>query len=79
MPVRSLGQENPLENEMAAHSRILAWEIPRTKPGELYSPQGHKESDTTEQAPTQLNRALSTSWDSPPSFCLCALVSSVSL
>ena len=26
--VRSLGQENPLEKEMAAHSSILAWEIP---------------------------------------------------
>jgi len=26
-----LGQEDPLENEMATHSRILAWEIPWTK------------------------------------------------
>ena len=25
--VRSLGQEDPLEEEMAAHSSILAWEI----------------------------------------------------
>ena len=25
---RSLGQEHPLEKEMAAHSSILAWEIP---------------------------------------------------
>ena len=25
---RSLGQEDPLEKEMATHSRILAWEIP---------------------------------------------------
>ena len=29
--VRSLGQEDPLEKKMATHSRILAWEIPRTK------------------------------------------------
>ena len=26
--VRSLGQEDPLEKEMAAHSSILAWRIP---------------------------------------------------
>ena len=28
--VRSLGQEDPLEKEMAAHSSILAWKIPWT-------------------------------------------------
>ena len=27
-PVRSLGWEDPLEKEMAAHSSILAWKIP---------------------------------------------------
>ena len=26
--VRSLGQEDPLEKEMATHSRSLAWRIP---------------------------------------------------
>ena len=26
--IRSLGWEDPLEKEMAAHSRILAWKIP---------------------------------------------------
>ena len=26
--VRSLGREDPLEKEMATHSRILAWRIP---------------------------------------------------
>ena len=26
--VRSLGQEDPLEEEMATHSNILAWRIP---------------------------------------------------
>ena len=26
--VGSLGQDDPLEEEMATHSRILAWEIP---------------------------------------------------
>ena len=29
--VRSLGWEDPLEEEMATHSSILAWEIPRTE------------------------------------------------
>ena len=29
--VRSLGQEVPLEEEMATHSSILAWKIPRTE------------------------------------------------
>ena len=29
--VRSLGQEDPLEKEMATHSSILAWEIPQTE------------------------------------------------
>ena len=31
MRVRSLGQEDPLEREMATYSSILAWEIPRTE------------------------------------------------
>ena len=31
MQVRSLGQENPLEEEMATHSSILAWKIPWTE------------------------------------------------
>ena len=34
--VRSLGQKDPLEKEMATHSSILAWKIPwAEKPGEL--------------------------------------------
>ena len=34
--VRSLGQEEPLEKEMAAHSSILGWKIPWTEePGGL--------------------------------------------
>ena len=36
--VRSLGWEDPLEKEMATHSRILAWRITWTeKPGGLQS------------------------------------------
>ena len=38
MQVRSLGQEDPLEQEMATHSSVLAWEIPWTEePGGLQS------------------------------------------
>ena len=34
--IRSLGQEDPLEKEIATHSIIPAWEIPWTeKPGRL--------------------------------------------
>ena len=29
--VRSLGQEDPLEKEMATHSSILAWKMPWTE------------------------------------------------
>ena len=38
MWVQSLGQEDPLEQEMATHSSILAWRIPWTEePGGLQS------------------------------------------
>ena len=36
--VQSLGTENPLEEEMATHSSVLAWRIPWTEePGRLQS------------------------------------------
>ena len=36
--VQCLGQEDPLEKEIATHSSILAWEIPWTEePGRLQS------------------------------------------
>ena len=38
MQVRSLGQEDPLAEEMATHSNILSWEIPwKEEPNELQS------------------------------------------
>ena len=47
--VPSLGQEDPLEKEMAPHSSVLAWRIPWMEElGGLQS-MGHKESDMTEQ------------------------------
>ena len=48
--VRSLGQEDPLEEAMATHSSIFAWRIPwMEKPGGLQS-WGRKESDMTKHA-----------------------------
>ena len=29
--IRSLGQEDPLEKEMATHSNVLAWRVPRDR------------------------------------------------
>ena len=46
--VQSLGQEDPLEKEMATHSSILAWRIHGQRSRVGYSPWGCKESDVTE-------------------------------
>ena len=46
--VQSLGQEDPVEEEVATCSSILVWEIPWTEePGWQHSV-GSKESNTTE-------------------------------
>ena len=50
----SLGWDDPLEKGKATHSSILAWRIPGTV---LYSPQGHKELDTTEQVSPSYSHA----------------------
>ena len=47
MWVRSLGQEDPLEKEMATHSSLVAWEMPWTEElGRLQSMES-LESDAT--------------------------------
>ena len=47
--VQTLGQEDPLEKEMATHSSIPAWRIPCTEePGGLQS-MGSQDSDTPER------------------------------
>ena len=46
--LQSLGQEDPLEEEMATHSSILAWEIPQQTSLVGYSPWGCKELDSTQ-------------------------------
>ena len=47
MQVRSLGKEEPLEEEMATHCGVLAWKMPWKRSRVGYSPWGRKESDMT--------------------------------
>ena len=55
--VRSLGQEDPLEKEMATHSSILAGKSHEERSLEGYSPWGHKPSDTID--PTSDSQSIS--------------------
>ena len=56
------GLEDPLEEEMATHSSILAWRIPWTKkPGGLQYI-GLQESDITEQLSTKPKTRLFDRW-----------------
>ena len=58
--VQFLGWEDPLEEETATHSNILAWKIPWTEePGGLQSMGVTKQSDTTEQLK---NRQKQVNW-----------------
>ena len=60
--VQSLGHEDPLEKEMATHSSIDAWKIPRTEePGGLQSmgSQRVRQDLTTEQQQTILPTSAS--------------------
>ena len=45
--VQSLGREDPLEEEMATHSGILAWEIPWTEEPDGLQPMRLQELDMT--------------------------------
>ena len=70
--VRSLDQEDPLEEEMATHSSISCLENPHGQRSLMgYHPGGHKESDMTEQLPLSLFTVFSnrTPWKAYP-FCL---------
>ena len=60
MQVRSLGREDPLEEGMAEPTPVfLPEKIPWTKEsGGLHSPQGHKESDTTEATDDTRNNII---------------------
>ena len=49
MPAKLPAWEDPLEEGMATHSRILAWRIPMDRGAWRATVHGgHKESDTTE-------------------------------
>ena len=60
MRVQALGWEDALEEEMTAHSRILAWKIPwREEPGGLSGALwGRSELDTTEYTASFLSPIL---------------------
>ena len=47
--VQSLSREDPLEEDMAVHSSILAGKLRGQRGLAGYSPWGRKESDTTER------------------------------
>ena len=47
--VQSLGQEDPLEKEMATHSSTVAWRIPWTEESGRLQSMGLQVSDTTER------------------------------
>ena len=47
--VRFLGPEDPLQKEMATHSRTLAWKIPWTEEGGRLQSMGSQRVGTTEQ------------------------------
>ena len=49
--VQSLGQEDPMEKEMATCFSILTWKIPWTEEPDGLQSMGRKESDTTELLP----------------------------
>ena len=51
--VRSLGQDNTLEEEMATHSSILAWRIPWTEEPSGLQSMGPRKVNTTELLNTQ--------------------------
>ena len=50
MQIQSLDQKDPLEEEMATHSSILAWKIPRTEK------HGRLQSMGLQKSPTRLSK-----------------------
>ena len=63
--VQSLGQADPWEKEMATHSSILAWEIPRTEePGRLHSTRPSRVGHNLE---TKQKQSSHYPWIPPPS------------
>ena len=64
--VRSLAWENPLEEDMATHSRILAWRIPWTeRPGELQSVGLHSQTQLKQHSSSSITEELKRKKDNP--------------
>ena len=77
MQVPSLGKEDPPGEGMATHSSILTCKIPWTVEPAGYSPEGRKESDTTERQNTHV-ASVAAEWSQQPlHFYLCVLNPSV--
>ena len=71
LQVRSLGLEDPMEEGMATHSRILAWRISWTEePGGLQS-MGSLESDTTERLHFDFSLSCTGEGNGNPLQCSC--------
>ena len=66
MWVRFLGEEDPLEKEMATHSGILTKKVHVQRSLRGYSPWGPKQSDTTGRLNNSSSTALGKSRDSRP-------------
>ena len=58
MQLCSLGQEDPLEEEVATHSSVLAWRIPMDRGAWHVSVRGVAELDTTERLTQFLSLGL---------------------
>ena len=58
MRVQSLGQEGPLEEEMATHSSILAWRSHGQRSLVGYSPGGCKELDMMDMSWSKLQELV---------------------
>ena len=56
--VRSLGQQDPLEREMATHSSILAWRTPWTKEPDGLQSMGSQRVELTSATKQQLQHKL---------------------
>ena len=70
MCAQSLGQEDPLEEEMVTHSSSVAWIIPWTEErGGLRGSWGCKESDTTEHARKRVPKKPNSLGGKPTGFC----------
>ena len=64
--VRSLGQADPLEKGMAAHSRTLSWRIPRTgEPRRLQSKRSQRVGNDRAANAFQCNWAIVPFWCVP--------------